>query len=321
MALGNRSHAFSLLMRRSTACLLLTWGLVSGIQLYALEAPLGTAAACPDKPLNSLVQLEDQERKIREDTTVTREEKLRLLQDIWKKETSVTGGGHQVQVSGLKKTFKTSPVTNKIDQPVAGHEIWRIFPLLRSKPKVEKTELSMIAQSKAVISVLKQKMYVFTGVNQYRVYPVSTSKYGLGDDLGSYKTPLGLFVVKTKIGEGLKPGVVFKSREPTSEVVRPNAPDRDPIVTRIIWLQGLEKRNQHAYQRFIYIHGTPQEKDLGHPASFGCVRMASSDVIKVYEMLAENSRVAILEELDDSTLRKLHYVEARGSVNKVRTKA
>jgi lipoprotein-anchoring transpeptidase ErfK/SrfK len=217
--------------------------------------------------------------------------------------------------------MKTSTQTNKIAPPVASHEGLRIFPFLRSKPKVEKIDLSVISQSKAVVSILKQKMYVFTGVNQYHVYPVSTSKYGLGDDLGSYKTPVGLFVVKSKIGEGLKSGIVFKSREPTGEVVRPNAPNRDPIVTRIIWLQGLEKRNQHAYQRCIYIHGTPQEKELGQPASFGCIRMASKDVIKVYGMLSENTRVAILEEIDDSTLRKLHYVEVPENASRGRAKA
>ena len=321
MALRYRSHALLMLMRKSVACLLLLLGLLTEMRLHALEAPIGGTSVCPLKQLTSLVQLEDQERKIREDTTVSREEKLRLLQEIWKKEIAATGTVHQAQVSEPQKTLKPSPETNKNTQPVACHEGLRIFRFLISKPKAPKPDFNVIAQSKAVISVLKQKMYVFTGVNHYCVFPVSTSKYGVGDDLGSYKTPVGLFVVKSKIGEGLKSGIVFKSREPTGEVVRPNAPNRDPIVTRIIWLQGLEKRNQHAYQRCIYIHGTPQEKELGQPASYGCIRMASKDVIKVYEMLSENNRVAILEEIDDSILRKLHYVEAPENASRGRAKA
>ena len=170
---------------------------------------------------------------------------------------------------------------------------------------------NLISQSKAIISILHQRMYVFFGEKRFSEYSISTSKFGVGDDWGSYKTPTGLFKVYSKIGGGLHPGTVLKSRQPTHEVVAPNAKDRDPIVTRIIWLEGLESSNCHALERCIYIHGTPQEQELGRPASFGCVRMASKDVVKVYEMLPEQARVAILNRLDKGTLKKLHYVEER----------
>ena len=93
------------------------------------------------------------------------------------------------------------------------------------------------------------------------VYPVSTSKFGLGDNWGSMATPLGTLQVAQKIGDHAPVGAVFHNRRFTGEVLQPNAPGRDPIVTRIIWLRGLEAANAHAYSRGIYIHGTPQEKN------------------------------------------------------------
>ena len=319
MALRNQGHACSFLIRQIVVGIvgILFFG---GDSISAAEPTSSSSVAVESNQNHTLAELEDGERKIREDSSISHEEKLKLLQEVWKKETAIAGNGYEVASSGVKQATKVVAKKNIKSQPLAKHEGFNLFSLLSPKPKAPKPDLNMIAESKAIISVLKQKMYVFTGVNHYCVFPVSTSKYGLGDDLGSYKTPVGLFVVKTKIGEGLKPGIVFKSRQPTAEVVRPNAPNRDPIVTRIIWLQGLEKRNQHAYQRCIYIHGTPQEKELGHPASFGCVRMASKDVIKVYEMLSENTRIAILEEIDDSILRELHYVEAPENASKGRAK-
>jgi hypothetical protein len=319
MVLRNRGHAFSFLMRQIIVGIVGT-SIFVGDRINAAEPASSSSTAIETNQKPTLAELEDGERKIREDSSLSHEQKLKLLQEVWKKETAFAGNGYVAASCGVKQATKLTAENNTKSQPVSKHERFNLFSLLLPRPKAPKPDLNMIAESKAIISVLKQKMYVFTGVNHYCVFPVSTSKYGLGDDLGSYKTPVGLFVVKTKIGEGLKPGIVFKSRQPTAEVVRPNAPNRDPIVTRIIWLQGLEKRNQHAYQRCIYIHGTPQEKELGHPASFGCVRMASKDVIKVYEMLSENTRIAILEEIDDSILRELHYVEAPENASKGRAK-
>ena len=85
----------------------------------------------------------------------------------------------------------------------------------------------------------------------------------------------------------------FKSRQPTGEIVAVNAPGRDPIVTRILWLKGKEERNRRAYSRYIYIHGTPEERKLGHPASYGCVRMASRDIIWLYDVVGKGARVEI----------------------------
>lgn len=124
-------------------------------------------------------------------------------------------------------------------------------------------------------------------------YPVSTSKFGLGDRPGSNATPLGTLRVKRKIGDGAPSGMVFKSRRPTGEIIAPDAPGRDPIVTRILWLDGSESRNRNAFGRCIYIHGTPEERNIGTPASYGCIRMKSRDIIELFDTVGTGARVVI----------------------------
>jgi len=143
------------------------------------------------------------------------------------------------------------------------------------------------------VSVPQQRMAVYREGVRIREYPVSTSKFGLGDDPGSNRTPLGEFRIARKIGDGAPAGAVFKSRRPTGEILPPDAPGRDPIVTRILWLRGQEPHNSNAYKRYIYIHGTPEERTIGTPASYGCVRMRSSDIIELYEIVGRGARVRI----------------------------
>ena len=128
------------------------------------------------------------------------------------------------------------------------------------------------------------------------VYPVSTSRFGLGDDPGSRATPLGHLEVARKIGGGLPAGAVLKSREPTGEVLTVDAPGRDPVVTRILWLRGLDANNSQAFDRYIYIHGTPEERNIGKPASFGCVRMRSADIVALYDEIGTGARVTIADQ-------------------------
>jgi len=143
------------------------------------------------------------------------------------------------------------------------------------------------------VSVADQKMALYENGAPVRVYGVSTSKFGVGDSPSSNCTPVGKMRVAKKIGNGLPPGMVFKSRQPTGEVLRPNAPGRDPIVTRILWLQGTESKTRNAYRRFIYIHGTPEEHNIGRPASYGCIRMRSMDVIDLFNHVPEGMPVII----------------------------
>jgi lipoprotein-anchoring transpeptidase ErfK/SrfK len=148
-----------------------------------------------------------------------------------------------------------------------------------------------------LIGANDQRLVVLDHGKKVASYPVSTSKYGFGDGFGSYRTPMGLMKVRKKIGDNVPPGGVLKSRRFTGEVLAVDAPGRDPIVTRILWLQGLEPENKHAYDRCIYIHGTPEERNIGTPASFGCIRMKSEDVIKLYDLVGEGARVRIVTSL------------------------
>ena len=146
---------------------------------------------------------------------------------------------------------------------------------------------------KIVVSVDDQRLVVMKGGTPLKSYPVSTSKFGLGSRPRSNHTPLGKMYVYQKIGEGARPGTVFKSRKPTGEVIRPNAPGRDPIVSRILWLEGLERSNANTKERLIYIHGTAEERTIGRPASYGCIRMKSRDVIDLYERVGVGTTVQV----------------------------
>lgn len=147
-----------------------------------------------------------------------------------------------------------------------------------------------------IISVKDQKLMVVENGQRAAVYPISTSKFGIGDRWGSMTTPLGWLQVAQKIGDHAPTGAVFHNRRFTGEILQPNAPGRDPIVTRIIWLRGLERVNANAYNRGIYIHGTPQEKIIGKPASYGCVRMSSKDVTAVYAQIQIGALVRIIPD-------------------------
>ena len=150
------------------------------------------------------------------------------------------------------------------------------------------------AEPSIVVSVPDQTLALVDKGAVTARFPVSTSKFGLGDNPNSYATPLGSMEIASKIGGNAPLGAVFKSRKPTGEVLPPNAQGRDPIVTRILWLRGLEKANARAYSRNIYIHGTPVEKLIGRPVSYGCIRMRSRDVAALYGAVNVRTRVSVL---------------------------
>jgi hypothetical protein len=150
-------------------------------------------------------------------------------------------------------------------------------------------------QHHIVISTREQKLALLDQGNLMAIYPVSTSKFGLGDLLRSNRTPLGELEVADKIGDGAPPGAVFKDRRRTGEVIAVDAPGRDPIVTRILWLRGRESQNANAYARTIYIHGTPEERNIGRQASYGCIRMRSSDIVQLYDIVGRGAQVSIVD--------------------------
>jgi lipoprotein-anchoring transpeptidase ErfK/SrfK len=149
-------------------------------------------------------------------------------------------------------------------------------------------------QHRIVISTREQKLAVLDRGSLMAIYPVSTSKFGLGDWPGSSCTPLGKLEIAEKIGDYAPPGAVFKDRRRTGEIVPTDSPGRDPIVTRILWLRGRELQNANAFARDIYIHGTPEERNIGLPVSYGCIRMRSRDIINLYEIVGRGAEVMIV---------------------------
>jgi len=148
--------------------------------------------------------------------------------------------------------------------------------------------------NKMIISVKDQTMLLTKKGKPVKAYRVSTSKFGLGNTRNSSKTPLGKMEIARKIGGGSRSGTVFKSRVKTGEILKPNTRGRDPIVTRIMWLKGNEYRNRHTYSRYIYIHGTPAEYKIGTPASYGCIRMKSADIIDLYRRVGVGAEVKVV---------------------------
>jgi len=169
-----------------------------------------------------------------------------------------------------------------------------IFSLISIAPAFSATPLD--PSIRVVISVRDQKLMLLENGGKVATYPVSTSKFGLGDFLGRMTTPLGYLTVAQKIGDNAPVGAVFHKRRFTGEILVPNSPGRDPVITRIIWLRGLEAQNALAFHRCIYIHGTPEEKTIGRPASYGCIRMKSSDVAALYNQVQLGAIVQIVPD-------------------------
>jgi hypothetical protein len=169
-----------------------------------------------------------------------------------------------------------------------------ILGLAVSEDFVKAQESESRPSVEILISVSEQRLALIQNGSVTKKFVVSTSKFGLGDNFGSYKTPLGRLRVCGKLGDKLPEGAVFKRRSFNGEVLPVNARGRDPIVTRILWLEGGEPCNKNARNRGIYIHGTPQERSLGKATSYGCVRMRSRDVVRVFDVVPVGTQVTII---------------------------
>jgi len=148
------------------------------------------------------------------------------------------------------------------------------------------------AQAKIDISVSKQRLTLKLGRKKVGEYPVSTSRFGLGTEEGSLRTPTGRFRIAEKIGDGLPQGTVFKSRRPV-KATKKLLQTEDLIMTRILWLDGLDPGNANTHERFIYIHGTNHEESIGKPVSHGCIRMKNADLVELYKLVDVDTPVAI----------------------------
>jgi L,D-transpeptidase YbiS len=144
------------------------------------------------------------------------------------------------------------------------------------------------------ISIRDQKLMVKDGGTPVRSYSVSTSRFGIGTEMGSMKTPTGRFRVAEKIGGETPSGTVFRSRGALKSV-DPLPSTEDLVMSRILWLAGLDEHNANTRDRYIYIHGTKHEDKIGTPASCGCVRMRNADVIELFDLVDEGVSVVIEE--------------------------
>ena len=150
----------------------------------------------------------------------------------------------------------------------------------------------MLQDATVIVSIARQSLRLRQGGVDRMVFDVSTASRGAGCRNGSFCTPLGLHRIRLKIGAGCAPGTVFAGRRPTGEVLTPalreRFPQRDWILTRVLWLDGLEAGVNRGgevdtLRRFIYIHGTADEARIGQPTSHGCVRMRSHDIVQLFD--------------------------------------
>lgn len=152
------------------------------------------------------------------------------------------------------------------------------------------------------INISNQTLSLVEGNDVIKQYTISTAKNGPGEQVDSGCTPRGKHIISQKIGAACEVNTVFVSREPTGEIYQPELrqqfPDRDWILTRILWLSGCEAGknkggNVDSYNRYIYIHGGPDDVAMGIPGSRGCVRMRNDDIIELFELVGPETDVNI----------------------------
>src|SRR5215813_4650125 len=142
------------------------------------------------------------------------------------------------------------------------------------------------------VSIRDQQLTVKDDEQPIRTFPVSTSRFGIGTEEGSFKTPTGRFRVAKKIGSDMPNGTIFVGRVPLQPDQAPPMTE-DLVTSRILWLDGIDDQNANTRDRFVYIHGTKHEHKIGMAASHGCVRMRNADVIELFEMVDEGTSVVI----------------------------
>jgi lipoprotein-anchoring transpeptidase ErfK/SrfK len=168
--------------------------------------------------------------------------------------------------------------------------------------RAQSVSVSADAGLSILVVLAEQRLDLVRGTEVVRTYAVSTSKHGAGELHGSFKTPRGPHVIRAKIGAGAPLGAVFRGRRPTGEICSAELaraqPNRDWILTRILWLSGCEVGknrlgNVDTMRRYIYIHGAPDGEPLGVPGSIGCIRMANRDIVELFDLVPVGTIVDI----------------------------
>ena len=143
------------------------------------------------------------------------------------------------------------------------------------------------------ISINSQTLHLYDDDVELNCYQISTAKNGIGSEEGSYKTPVGNFIISEKHGHDEPLYTILKGRLPVGEWNPSECYDDDLVTSRILWLDGIEADNANTKQRYIYIHGTNHEDKLGSPHSWGCIRMNNLEVIELFNNVTENTPVRI----------------------------
>ena len=142
------------------------------------------------------------------------------------------------------------------------------------------------------VDVAAQTVTLLRNGEMVKSWPVSTSRFGLGFEPGSFKTPTGRFLVAEKIGVDAPLWAEFKSRQPTGRIAEPGG-EEDGVLTRILWLEGVDPENANTRERYIYFHGTNREDLVGTPASHGCIRLRNGDMVELFDLVAEGTPIVI----------------------------
>jgi phosphoserine phosphatase len=165
------------------------------------------------------------------------------------------------------------------------------------------------------VSIDEQTLKVLEGDECLRCFKISTAAKGMGFTLDSYRTPTGRFQIAEKIGDGEPSGTIFKQRVPVGHWSPGMAVEGDLVLGRVLRIQGLDPENANTFERFIYIHGTNHEDRLGQPASQGCIRLGSAEMIELFEMIEVGTELSILP----ATKRrgKLFFVDCDSTLSSI----
>lgn len=164
--------------------------------------------------------------------------------------------------------------------------------------------LNQMTNKEIIVSIANQTLLLMNDTLQVRSYPISTGLKGAGEQMGSGCTPRGLHRIRAKIGAGCIENTVFVGRRPTGETysnaLHQQTPDRDWILSRILWLCGCEPGYNRfgevdTMRRYIYLHGCPDSEPMGIPKSHGCIRMRNADIIELFDMVEAGTAVHILD--------------------------
>ena len=186
---------------------------------------------------------------------------------------------------------------------MCGRRLRTKYPCKTQNPE-PKTQNPMPRSTRILIQIASQTLELYQGRELLRRYPVSTGANGAGERNGSGCTPRGRHQVRIRIGGGCPAGTVFRGRRPTGEIydsaLAAQFPDRDWILTRILWLTGREPGLNRGgcvdtLRRFIYIHGCPETEPMGVPCSHGCVRMRDRDLIELFDLVSAGTPVDIVD--------------------------